>query len=77
MCKSAQFQLEEDTQAVVFSYNQIREMIWVKKGQLLATNIQYTEWGETVVSFEGYPALITKTHWGPTPFMKALKDVVR
>ncbi len=68
------FKLDKDTPACVFSYLQVRDTITVKAGTLIPTNIEYTSWGEEVVTFEGYPPLITATHWGPTPFKQALQE---
>lgn len=71
-----QFTLEKDTLAVIFSYLQIRDSMLVKAGTLTVVSVEYTSWGEEVTIFEGYPPLITGTHWGPTPFREVLQDVV-
>jgi len=83
MCGPPNMEVIEDVQVAVFSYQQVRDMITLKKGTLLSpVDIQYTSWGETVVTFEspsweGTKELITHTHWGKTPLMENLKDVVR
>jgi hypothetical protein len=69
-------ELDKDAVARVFSYQKIRDFLLVKAQVLTIIDVFYTAWGEEVTTYAGLPALITSTHWGDTPFKKALKNVM-